>query len=574
MGTFQINKIKSTIISEYTGLIDLADYEERNATDKDNALLTRALNAFVIQKLTNKARKDIANCICDGYEDNGIDCIFYDEDELTLYLSQSKWSHDGKGSPGLGDIEKYISGVRDIISCRFDKFNQKVQNRSDEIEDILYNTKQLKICLVLVHTGAQTSTHIKDRFDEFLKELNDTSDSFSFINIDQKKVFSFIESEGITKVNIDEILLNEWGKISDPKKAYYGTIAGNYINDWFQKYGRDLFSKNIRMILPDSEINEEIRKTIESDPENFWYYNNGITLIAKSITKRPINGDKRDFAIFDCEDVSIINGAQTVGTIGKYALDFKDNEEKLKLLEKVKLQIRLIDSQEDTRTNTFTDLVTKANNRQNKVENRDFISLEPNQKRLVGELRLASITYYILRSDDVVNNDKCFDLVESTRALSNVFGITASTLFHREPSKVWSDVKNQRYRQLFNPSVRGAYLWNIIRVQRNIDRQILELKKSLKGEKKSILTYGEDVISCVIFSKLKEDIEKENIMDESILDRFNINTIIEYCKAKLAEEIQRIGKGIPTVFKNFTNCEEIYINIIEDEEYKEISKFI
>jgi len=480
MGIFQINKIKSVIINEYEGLIDISDYSKRDENDKNNAFLTRALNAFVIQKLTGDSKECIAKCICDGYNDNGIDCIYYNEEELTLYLTQSKWSHGGQGSPELGDIDKYIKGVRDIISCRFDSFNKKVQDRSEEIENILYNTKKLKICLVLVHTSIQTSDHVKNRFDEFLLELNDTSDSFSFINIDQEKIFSYIENEGVSKVNIEEVVLKEWGKLIGIKKAYYGTINGVDIAKWFEMHGRNLFSKNIRMILPDSDINTEIRDTIEKEPENFWYYNNGITLIGKSIAKRPINADKRDFAIFDCEDISIINGAQTVGTIGKYALDFKDNENKIQALEKVKVQIRLIDSQEDTRSNDFTDIVTKANNRQNKVENRDFISLETNQKRIVSELRVVGVTYHILRSDDIVNNDLSFDLIESTRALSNIFDITASTLVHREPSKVWSDVRNKRYKQLFNAGVKGAYLWNAVRVQRIIDKKLLALKGNLK----------------------------------------------------------------------------------------------
>ncbi|WP_150541812.1 AIPR family protein [Clostridium perfringens] len=483
MGTFQINKIKADITNMYNGLINLDDYSTRTETDRNNAFLTRALNAFAIQKLCNGDKEKIAESICDGYDDNGIDCIYYDEDEITLYVTQSKWNNDGNSSPALGDIDKFINGVRDLISCRFSNFNEKIQSRSEEIENILYNTKKLKISLILVHTSTQTSTHVLNRFDNFLLELNDTSDSFSFINIDQKKLFEYIEGEGICKINIDEIVLKEWGKITEPKKAYYGNIDGSKIAKWFEEHGRDLFSKNIRMILPDSEINTEIKETIMNEPEKFWYYNNGITLIGKSINKRAINGEERDFAIFDCEDVSIINGAQTVGTIGKYALEYKDNEEKMSALDKVKVQIRLIDSQEDTRTNDFTDDVTKANNRQNKVENRDFISLEVNQKRIVSELRLVGVTYNILRSDDVVKNEVSFDLIESTRALSNILNITASTLFHREPSKVWSDIKNKRYKQLFNTGVKGIYVWNAVRIQRSIDENLYSKKLNLRGEK-------------------------------------------------------------------------------------------
>ncbi|WP_158275856.1 AIPR family protein [Clostridium perfringens] len=573
MGVFQINKIKTDIKKVYNDLINLDDYNNRSEEDKKNAFLTRALNAFAVQKLCNGEPEKIARSICDGYDDNGIDCIYYNEDEITLYLTQSKWSNDGNSSPALGDIDKFISGVRDLISCRFSNFNEKVQNREEEIEDILYNTKKLKINLVLVHTSTQTSTHVLNRFEEFLLELNDTSDSFSFINIDQKKLFEYIEGETIRKINIDEVVLNQWGKIIEPKKAYYGNIDGSEIAKWFEEHGRDLFSKNIRMILPDSEINTEIKETILNEPENFWYYNNGITLIGKNIIKRAINGDKRDFAVFDCEDISIINGAQTVGTIGKYALEYKNDEEKMSALDKVKVQIRLIDSHEDTRTNDFTDDVTKANNRQNKVENRDFISLEVNQKRIASELRVVDITYNILRSDNAVKNETSFDLIESTRALSNILDITSSTLVHREPSKVWSDVKHKRYKQLFNAGVKGAYVWNSVRIQRIIDENLTTKKMALKGDKKSLLTYGEDVISCIVFNKIKSSIQNEIIMELEKINSFNIEEIINYSIVVLNNEIKRIGKGIPTIFKNFTHCNEIYLEAIGSDEYINISKF-
>lgn len=39
-------------------------------------------------------------------------------------------------------------------------------------------------------------------------------------------------------------------------------------------------------MLGATEVNDEVKRTIEEQPENFWYYNNGITIVAESIKNR------------------------------------------------------------------------------------------------------------------------------------------------------------------------------------------------------------------------------------------------------------------------------------------------
>ena len=63
-------------------------------------------------------------------------------------------------------------------------------------------------------------------------------------------------------------------------------------------------------------MNAEISKTLTQRPENFWYFNNGITILAQDIQRRPGPIDK-SIGVFDCKRVTVVNGAQTVGTIGR-----------------------------------------------------------------------------------------------------------------------------------------------------------------------------------------------------------------------------------------------------------------
>ncbi|MHA7245136.1 AIPR family protein [Paeniglutamicibacter antarcticus] len=49
------------------------------------------------------------------------------------------------------------------------------------------------------------------------------------------------------------------------------------------QFSERLFDKNIRSILKATETNETLHETLSSEPSKFWYYNNGITIVAESM---------------------------------------------------------------------------------------------------------------------------------------------------------------------------------------------------------------------------------------------------------------------------------------------------
>ena len=78
-----------------------------------------------------------------------------------------------------------------------------------------------------------------------------------------------------------------------------------------------LFSANVRDYLgsksSDSNINNGIKKTAEREPENFWAYNNGLTILVKFLSEYR-RKQRMDFK-FSFRGMSMVNGAQTTGAI-------------------------------------------------------------------------------------------------------------------------------------------------------------------------------------------------------------------------------------------------------------------
>ena len=196
----------------------------------------------------------------------------------------------------------------------------------------------------------------------------------------QGKVYqSLARNSGDEPIDL-ELNLTNWGMVAEPYKAFYGIVTGDEIADWWGDYRIKLFDKNIRQVLGMTDVNAEIESTIENNQSNFWYFNNGITIICDSIEKSKLGGSSRDYGQFKLTNVAIVNGAQTVSTIGRYKIDTH------RPMEDLKVHLRII-SLNDTPKN-FGEQVTRTNNRQNRIENRDFVTQDSEQLRIKTELSI------------------------------------------------------------------------------------------------------------------------------------------------------------------------------------------
>ena len=91
------------------------------------------------------------------------------------------------------------------------------------------------------------------------------------------------------------------------------------------KHNYELFEENVREFLGTQGINNGIIKTLQSptDRENFFYYNNGITLICEKCetlrgSEVPSGSDGvRNQYEFKLKNPQIVNGCQTINSIAE-----------------------------------------------------------------------------------------------------------------------------------------------------------------------------------------------------------------------------------------------------------------
>jgi hypothetical protein len=493
MSILHVNHITAALKNRFTDKIDLSDIPTQR-TDRENFFLTRALAAFVIAELAKVDDAVAASSVVDGGSDNGIDAFFFDRSERVCYVVQSKFIKSGSGSMDLGDMLKFTEGLRDLLEPRLDKF-AKLALKKQDISDVLSDSNAT-FRVVCAYTGQQPlAPEVSRPLEELVTTLND-GDEFVALNVlNQKRLHDIIATQALGEAVDLTVMLHEWGTLRDPYKSYYGQVAVADILKWAE-FGDRLYHKNIRGFKGSTDVNEAIVTTVKGAPQNFWYFNNGITIVCSQLQKQPIGGDSRTSGVFECKSASVVNGAQTVGSIISVLKDDVNGAATARVL------VRLISL--DNCPPEFGSALTRAANTQNRIEKKDFASLDPQQARLRSDLLLSFGKDYVFRSGDrAPSADQGCTLDEATVALACAQAdVGLCVQAKREVGRLYDSVENTPYTLLFNPSVSAQRLWHAVEVSRAVDGALREKVAQLDGKERLIAIHGNRLVLHVVFARL------------------------------------------------------------------------
>ena len=272
--------------------------------------VSRAFSAFSMQKLLALDVVTAANAVVDDYEDNGLDAIHYHQTSEKLVLVQAKLKATEPFDQD--EAQAFVAGVRDLMNQRYDRFNENVQARQAELEVAL--DEATEIILGVAHTAA-ISEHAKAVLDHFLADAEKPDERLQapWIDFGPAEVLEELLAEQAVAPVDDALVIYGDKKIDAPRVTYYGQVSLAALVDLYTRYGNRLLAKNIRFFrgINSSDVNMAIRQTLETRPTDFFYLSNGVTAIAHTIDpKATKDGGRR----FEVKGLSVINGAQTVGS--------------------------------------------------------------------------------------------------------------------------------------------------------------------------------------------------------------------------------------------------------------------
>lgn len=127
------------------------------------------------------------------------------------------------------------------------------------------------------------------------------------------------------------------------------------------------------IIRTEQNINNGMKTTAQEEPDRFWIYNNGLTVLVNDYNVDRTHKPWR----LTIEGLGIINGAQTTGSIG--TLD----DDRAESLSDMQVLVRFVRCND----NDVLSEIVRYNNTQNKVEAADFRSKDAIQERLREEFK-------------------------------------------------------------------------------------------------------------------------------------------------------------------------------------------
>jgi len=212
----------------------------------------------------------------------------------------------------------------------------------------------------------------------------------------------------------------------------------SFIRDERGNLRRYLFDSNVRDYLGDVQINRDIMDTLRTpqpgSPEDFWWLNNGVTIIATHAT---VAGKE-----ISLENVQIVNGLQTTETIFQFYSEAPQPDDDRAILVKV-----LLAAEDSTRAR-----IIKATNYQNSVDLSSLRGLDKIQRDLEHFL-FDNGWFYDRRKNFYKNQGRPADRIVSMPYLAAAVRAVALGDPARSPrQRARSLTDDQTYSQVFNPS--------------------------------------------------------------------------------------------------------------------------
>lgn len=493
---------------------ELAKYSFDSVSTKldDNQKARYGFYFFVIQNLTNIVDYDkIIESITDTdfnstffnnkETDEGIDAVCIDEQThqvaLFNFKYRDKYNVDKEQSKNeLLTTSKFLSALKQEsikhLKGKLKTFAEQIilNNNSDEIwNTVLYYVSNENKTLV-VH-----DPNIKHLCDEYgiaietmgLNELVDIT-SLHPKNIDatlilnRDAVMSFTESSlASSKSYIVRLPLTELIRITCDNAELRGKY--NLENDdilYDTNVDIRVLFDNVRGFILQSKYNKNIESTLETEPSKFFFFNNGITIVADNISSTEINSGKK--VKLEISNFQVLNGGQTLRTVHNF--NKKNKQNIVEKLSNAEVLVRLLNITDDA----LKGRIGEYTNSQNSINERDLKSLRPEQVKL-EEFLSSNKILYIRKKGDVGQVDMEYDYSVSMELLGQI--LWAANGFPEMVSNKKREIFSIQYDNLFanNIELLSNNTVELIRKYRNIYKEYKSVNRTVTVQKAMYVLY-------------------------------------------------------------------------------------
>lgn len=493
--------------------------------------------------------------LTDQGDDKKIDFLHIEEERQKLYIVQGYYSKKEKEGALANKASDLNTAAAWLTTGDIKKLPVRLKEIVVDAREKIKNGDITNIELLYVHNCGETvsvQTELKTARDYFQTAMGEA------INVTYKEIGNETVSKLFREQNSNIKILDDvtcpfppgFLEADGAWKSVILSVTGDWLRTIYYRYQEDLFSANYRgfLGLNRKTINTGIKNTADKTPENFWAYNNGITILTNRMDVK-----KSEVVL---HGISIINGAQTTGSIG--SLDLKID------LRGVKIMTRIIECGDSDVVNN----IVRYNNTQNKITSWDKFGNDSHQQELEREFKGLNHVYSSKRGfenrNSLLSIENCIQPLvsflgyykESNKSKVSLF---SSTKFYKEA------FEHTNARHILFVCCLDKCVVEIRREKRNIvrsnngsvmeqDKRICNFFESMNSKQFMIAILAELLIK--LFADLNDKSQICFTPEFSDGNKYDINALVV--------EIKPFIETVVGVISNYSNNGKLLIECYKD----------
>ncbi|WP_440105553.1 AIPR family protein [Streptosporangium sp. H16] len=554
--------MRTALMQNYSGLIYEEDLRGYDQAGRDQRFLSRALAADAVRIVTGCDYETAGRAVIDGDKDQGIDAIAVGESSPEVWLVQAKSSNAGTAKLSRDDALAFADGVRLVDGRNFDPFNDRMQPFLPQL-DAAMGDSRLRINLVVALMGPATlSEAAASVMERLLEDANNNGPLLRYDVLSSADFYQRLRQDvAPDPVNVAATMQN-WLRRDVPFEAWQGTVAVRDIAEWYDQHRDALYEQNVRKSLGLTRINSGIKETLLKEPENFWYFNNGITVLCDRIEPHYLGRRRGDEPVrLTLEGVSVVNGAQTVTAIHE-AMELNPDT-----VDDADVTVRAFSL--GAEREIYATRITETTNTQNDVSQRDFIALDPAQAEIREDFLLSGLgkIYTYKRGEPDPAPEAGCSVEHAAVALacahhSPELAVRAG----KNVDLLWERGTRGAYPRLFSEVPSAYRIWRSVQVRRSVGAALELERKGLHGRAADMARRGELLITHLVFQLVDQDgMEDTNLDWQPILDKVPTLTslVLSWLIFHLDAQFGR-HSFLSSTFNDETRCKKLAKLVLED----------
>ena len=269
------------------------------------------------------------SALCGGPRDKGVDAVLIDDPARIVFVVQGKYRHkvaaklEHRGDvTGFAQLAVGLCGEGPAFATLSKDLSPEVSRRLEEAR-----ARIKKRGYALYHyyvTLGNCSSALRDEAAGIVRAADGTTTMEIF---DGKRILlllaDYLDGVAPPVPSLDlEIesgggvrtagVFNRYDNKTDIESWVF-SMTNAAIAGLYERAGTRLFARNVRGFLGSTEINRGMEATLNGEPEYFWYYNNGVTIVCDDAKQESSRGRH----ILRVTNPQIINGQQTTRTLAR-----------------------------------------------------------------------------------------------------------------------------------------------------------------------------------------------------------------------------------------------------------------